>query len=219
MVVPTRPSFTSAPSEPSIRRLGARSSANIERPIRAQIVLAGVGILLLLAIPLYLLRAPGEKPNQAEKGPAPLGFSPSVPAGSEKDKEEKLLDLSKPTIVKCGQSPASSGKSGRLCDRLEPVHQSFEKAILETFDCAPRTGEQGTLNYVLTVDFAQHRLHVFPGASGSWTGPQARRATQCVKRALAAPDWEKLAHDHNYYEIAILATYKPPAPTEAPLFE
>lgn len=219
MAGPTRPSFTSAPSEPSIRRLGARSSASIERPIRAQMVLVGVGALLLLAIPLYLLRAPAEKAGHVEQGPAPLGFSPSVPAGSDGKKEDKLLVLEEPSIVKCGASQTTTGKSGRLCDRLEPIQASFQKAISETYDCAPRTGEQGTLNYVLTVDFALHRLHVFPGASGTWKGPQARRATQCTKRALAAPDWEKLAHEHNYYEIAILATYKAPAPTEAPLFE
>ena len=219
MVVPPRPSFTSAPSEPSIRRLGVRSSTNIERPIRAQMVLLIVGVLLLLAIPLYVLRTPASKPKPDKTGEAPLGFAPSVPAGLEKDEKDDRLDLEEAVVVKCASRPGIKGKSGRLCDRIEPVFDSLRRAISETLDCAPRTGEGGTLNYVLTVDFQQHKLHVFPGASGSWKGPQARRATQCVKRALAAPDWEKLPHEHGYYEIAILATYQPPPPTEAPLFE
>jgi len=218
MVVPTRPSFTSAPSEPSIRRLGVRSSTNIERPIRSQVVLFAIGVLLLLAIPLYLLRTPPEKPT-AKTGEAPLGFAPSVPAGTEGKKEDKLLQLAEPVLVKCAPSPTGAGKSGRLCDSVEPIQKSLQAAITDSFDCAPRTGEVGTLNYVLTIDFTQHRVHIFPGASGTWKGPQARRATQCVKRALAAPDWEKLPHDHAYYEIAILATYQPPPPTSAPLFE
>ncbi len=219
MVVPSRPSFTSAPSEPAIRRLGVRSSANIERPIRAQVVLLALGLLLLLAIPLYLLRTPPAQPKEELKGEAPLGFAPSVPAGTEKDEEDKLLDLGDPIMVKCAARPGIRGKAGRLCDRIEPIFNALRAAIAETFDCAPRTGEEGTLNYVLTVDFTQHKLHVFPGASGSWKGPQARRATQCVKRALPAPDWEKLPHEFAYYEIAMMATYKPPPPTEAPLFE
>jgi hypothetical protein len=196
-----------------------RSSTNIERPIRAQVVLLGVGLLLALAIPLYLLRSPAGTAEAEAVGPAPLGFAPTVPAGSQPDQGNKLLELSEPTHVRCGANPQGGGKSGRLCDRLDAIEKSFAAAIHEAFDCAPRTGEKGTLNYVLTVDFAQHRLHVFPGASGTWKGPQARRATQCVKRALAAPDWEKLPHEHAYYEIAVMATYQPPPPTEAPLFE
>jgi hypothetical protein len=152
-------------------------------------------------------------------GPAPLGFAPSVPAGTNTEPENKQLVLEEMVMVRCASSPGASGKTGRLCDRLEPIQKSFMQAIEETYDCAPRTGEKGTLNYVLTVDFAQHKLHVFPGASGTWKGPQARRATQCVKRALPAPDWEKLTHEHAYYEMAILATYQPPPPTEAPMFE
>jgi hypothetical protein len=52
-----------------------------------------------------------------------------------------------------------------------------------------------------------------------WKGPQARRSTQSVKRALPAPDWEKLPHNFRYYELAVMVEYKPPAPTATPLFE
>lgn len=216
--LPPRPSFHSAPSEPSIRRLGVRSSTNIDRPIRAQLVLALIGGLALLAIPLYLLRSPAPEPTK-ETDQAPVGFAPSVPAGAEQKKEDKGLSLAEPVRVKCSSSSATRGKTGRLCDKLPFFEKALALAIEESADCAPRTGEEGTLNYVLTIDFNLNTLHVFPGASGTWTGPQARRATQCVKRALAAPDWAKLPHNFRFYQIAILATYKPPPPTEVPLFE
>ncbi len=219
MVVPPRPSFTSAPSEPTIRRLGVRSSTNIERPIRAQVILLAVGVALLLSIPLYLLRTPAEQTKKEPSGDAPLGFAPSVPAGTVEDEKDELVEMEEAVLVKCASRPGIRGKSGRLCDRIESIEKSLRTAITETYDCAPRTGEEGTLNYVLTVDFAAHKLRVFPGASGSWKGPQARRATQCVKRALSAPDWEKLPHEYGYYEIAVMTTYKPPPPTEAPMFE
>lgn len=215
---PPRPNFPSAPSEPSIRRLGVRSSAHIDRPIRPQLILSILVAVILLSIPLYLLRNPSEKEAQ-KKVEAPVGFSPSVPAGSQTEKKNERIVLGKVQRIKCSSSEGVVGKTGRLCDEIPFFEKALATAILESVDCAPRTGEGGTLNYVLKVDFNKNTMHIFPGASGVWKGPQARRATQCVKQALPAPDWEKVAHDFRYYEIAILAEYKPPAPTEAPLFE
>ncbi len=219
---PPRPSYTSAPSEPSIRRLGVRSSSSIDRPIRAQVVLAILGALVLLAVPLYLLRRPPASPDkeqQAQKSEVPDGFQPSVPAFQHKDEKDGRLSLGDPVRVRCASSPAARGQRGRLCDQLKPIEESLAGAIEETLDCAPTTGEGGSVNYVLKVDFRKKTLHVFPGASGEWKGPQARRASKCVKQALPAPEWEKLDPKFRYYEIAILATYRPPAPTATPTFE
>lgn len=215
---PPRPHFPSAPSEPSIRRLGVRSSAHFDRPIRPQLILAILLAVVLLSIPLYLLRSPSEK-EPAKKNEAPVGFAPSVPAGAQAKKKNERLTLGKVQRIKCSSSEGTAGKVGRLCDEVPFFEKALAAAIEESIDCAPRTGEGGTLNYVLKVDFNKNTMHIFPGASGMWKGPQARRATECVKRALPAPDWEKVSHDFRYYEIAILAEYKPPAPTEAPLFE
>jgi hypothetical protein len=195
-----------------------RSSTHIDRPIRPQVILALLVALILLAIPLYLLRSPSE--DETEKTTdAPVGFAPSVPAGVEVAKKDERLTLGEVKRVKCSSSSAVRGKTGRLCDEIPFFEKALASAIEESMDCAPRTGDGGTLNYVLKVDFNKNTMHIFPGASGMWRGPQARRATECVKRALPAPDWEKLAHNFRYYEIAILAEYKPPSATEAPLFE
>jgi len=213
-----RPKFSSHPSEPAIRRLGLRSSTHIERPLRLQVGLAFAVALILLAIPLYLLRRPAEPNSAQEAKPPAFGFAPTVPVTTEGETDERL-SLAEPVRVRCSSAPGVRGQEGRLCDGLLPIEESLKKALLETVDCAPATGAMGTLNYVLKVDFAQKTLHVFPGASGDWKGPSARRAAKCVKQALTMPDWDRIEHRFRYYEIALLATYRPPAPTAAPLFE
>ena len=84
--------------------------------------------------------------------------------------------------------------------------------IPESETCAGRLKQTGSINYVLTIDFAKKLLHVFPGASGDYRGPQARRITTCIERALPKPDWDTIRHQYRYYTIAILATYTPEAP-------
>lgn len=214
-----RPKFSSHPSEPAIRRLGLRSSTHIERPIRLQVGLAFAVALILLAIPLYLLRRPESPKTEPSAKPPAFGFSPSVPVTKKPGEGDERLSLGEPVRVRCSSAPSVRGQEGRLCDGLLPIEEALKKAIVETIDCAPATGAAGTLNYVLKVDFAQKTLHVFPGASGDWKGPSARRAAKCVKQALSLPDWDKIEHRYRYYEIALLVTYRPPPPTAAPLFE
>src|SRR6187431_772229 len=190
---PPRPSFPSTPTEPGIRRLGVRSSAHLERPIRAQVILACAVALVLLAIPLYLMRSPSPETQEAPQQ-APMGFSPTVPSPTPQDDPDGRVALGKVQRVRCSNSAVGVGQEGSLCDALPAVEAALSKAITETLDCAPRSEAQGTLNYVLKVDFPHKTLHVFPGASGSWKGLQARRATECVKQALSAPDWDNIEH-------------------------
>jgi hypothetical protein len=173
---------------------------------------------LLLALPLYLRRkpkpAPPPPPDQAE-----LGFAPVVPTPPPPPGEERGITLGAPQRITCSASVSARGQSGTACDALPFFEEALRKAIVESADCAPRTGESGSLNYVLKVDFNQKTLHVFPGASGTLRGPQARNAARCVKQALPAPDWEQLQHRFRYYELAVLATYRTPPPTLTPSFE
>lgn len=206
------------PSEPALRRLGVRSSAQLDKPIRAQVIFGIALGLVVIALPLYFFRRP-EPAQGPESEVAPLGFAPVVPSSSSEKKEDGRVRLGEVERVRCGASPNAVGGSGRLCDPLPFFEKALANSILSSIDCAPRTGEAGTLNYVLKIDFAQKQTHVFPGASGKWRGPQARHATKCVKQGLAAPEWDKIEHQFRYYEIAILATYAPPVPTDVPLFE
>ncbi|MBX3126390.1 MAG: hypothetical protein KF718_06720 [Polyangiaceae bacterium] len=221
-----RPSFP-VPSEPSLRRLGVGGGGGGDRPLRAQLVVAIVVGLVLLAVPLYLWRRPSGTENapataSADALAASLAAdAAAAAAAADAAAENERVRLSPPQRVKCAASATARGQEGDLCDRLEAFEQALARAIRENVDCAPRTGKQGTINYVLTVDFAAKRVHMFPGKSGEWKGPLARKAAECVKRAMVVPDWDSVKHQYRFYMIAQLATYPPPGMSggSVPLFE
>jgi hypothetical protein len=195
--------------------------------VRAQIVVALVVALTLVAVPLYLMRKPSVSPPAkadagAENALPPLVSSrPVEPVDAGKPPER--LKLGTPQRVRCGASPRGR-QEGSLCDQLVVMEELLAKAIRDAESCAPKVKQGGSINYVLTVDFDQRKLHVFPGASGDFRGPQARRAAACVKRALARPDWDAVRHQYRHYSIAILATYLPesavmPVPGAPPKFD
>jgi hypothetical protein len=226
MAVPPRPSFPSSASEPALRRLGVGGSGSGgDRPLKAQIVVALVVALILIAVPLYLIRRPGAA-SSARAGGAPAGSmsvsaAPMAAVAIADAGINERVRLGPPQRVKCGTSPTGRGQEGGTCDGLPYFEQGLAKAIRENVDCAPKGSKSGTLNYVLTIDFTGRKLHMFPGASGSLKGPQARRAAECVQRALPPPPWDTLQHQFRFYSIAVLATYPPPGaaakPTTNPL--
>jgi hypothetical protein len=87
------------------------------------------------------------------------------------------------------------------------LERAFVEAIQKTPDCAPKTAKEGSINYVLEVDFVRKAIHVFPGQSGDWHGPSSRRATKCVERALGKPDLASMTHNYAYYALAVMAAY------------
>ncbi len=222
---PSRSSFPAPNSgDPSSRRLGVGSSAR-DRPLRAQIVVALVAVCVLIAVPLYLLRRPGGKSGaltsasaalDAGKPPALLNDAGVALTPLDAGKPPERLRVAAVQHVRCGAS-ANGGHEGNVCDSVPFFEEALSKAVRDNPDCSPKANEQGTLNYVLTVDFQRKALHLFPGASGGWRGKQARRAISCVKRAFANPDWATLQHQYRFYTIAVLATYLPanPAPSAA----
>jgi len=225
---PSRHSFP-APSEPSLRRLGVGGGSGGDRPIRAQIVVAIVALLILVGVPLYLWRRPSgdENADQVPDASAEAAIVASVMGGAPRPEAsaagEERVRLGPVQRVKCSASARSRGQEGNLCDAVPFFEDALGKAIRENVDCAPRTGKEGSINYVLRVDFTRKQYGVFAGASGTWRGPQAKRSAKCVKRALAVPQWDKLQHQYRYYLIAILATYPPPGavavPSGAPVFD
>ncbi len=214
----SKPSFP-APSEPNLKRLGVGGGGG-DRPIRAQLVVISVGLLILLAVPLYVLRKPtiegGDEPASSGSVAAPALIRTQLDAGAPKTE----VKLSTPQRVKCSASAGREGNEGNLCDRLVALEEAFARAIESTTDCAPKTGKEGTINFVLTVNFTAKRLNVFPGASGQWKGPQAKAAAKCVAGAMPEVQWDSLPHRYRYYMIAILARYPAPDPLEVlPEFE
>ena len=212
MAGPSRPPFPSAPSEPSLRRLGVSSGGGGDRPIKAQLMVALVALIILLAVPLYLWRRPSLHTSTADAGvvatavpsaPGPAvvaSVSPAVPIQTMRVRTNPLQR------VRCGASRTRS-TSGGTCDALPALEHALVEAVQQSADCGPKTSKEGTINYVLEVDFVHKTLHVFPGVSGDWHGPSARRATKCVERALGKPDISQIPHTHAYYALAVMATY------------
>ncbi|MGC4089386.1 MAG: hypothetical protein QM756_16155 [Polyangiaceae bacterium] len=224
----SRSSAPSSSGEPSLRRLGVGNSS-AERPVRAQLVVALVAALTLAAVPLYLMRHPSATSHPEADASAKPVASASVSAlasaapAPPPPKPPERLKLSPPTRVRCGAS-LKGGSEGTLCDSLPVMEEVLAKAIRDNDSCASRIKQAGSINYVLTIDFVKKALHVFPGASGDYHGPQARRSTTCIERALPKPDWESVRHQYRYYTIAILATYTPeaqsaPSPGGQPRFD
>lgn len=197
-----------------MRRLGVGSASGADRPLRAQLVVALVALLVLVAVPLYLWRRPSEAEPEVPATSASV-VAPAMPTvtGDDGGLNERV-SLAPAQRIKCSASQRATGQEGNLCDQLRFFEDALSKAIRENTDCAPE-GE-GTINYVLRVDFKQQSVHVYPGASGKWKGPAARKATKCVKRALPAPPWTSIQHQYQFYQIAILATYRPRQSAGAP---
>jgi len=192
-------------------------------------VVAGVACVILVAVPLYLLRRPSTTlaPVVDASASASAGKLPSAPApvdaGVIAQKPVERVRLGPAQRVKCGSSPAQSRVEGGLCDSLPAFEQALKTAIVTAVDCAPKEKTEGTVNYVMSVDFTARALNVFPGASGTWRGPQAKRSAQCVMRAVTPPDWGAVPHQYRYYWVAVSATYASPSalvvPGGTPTFE
>lgn len=208
-----------------MRRLGVGGGGGGERPVRAQIVVAFVVALTLVAVPLYLMRNPAKTPKQDDAGAsdaaAPLISSRPIEQADAGKKPERIT-LGEPERIRCGAG-LRGGHEGSLCDRLPALEEALTQAIKKSEVCAPKVKDVGSINFVLRVDFNQKTLNVFPGASGDWRGPQARRAAECVERAIRRPDWSTVVHQYRHYTIAILARYLPESalvdPTAPPRFD
>lgn len=185
--------------------------------MRAQLVVALVAAVTLAAVPLYLMRHPSANKRVEADALASASASTSALALASAAapapiiKPPERIRLGTPVRVRCGSNP-KRGSEGNLCESLVPLEEALAKAIRENENCASRLKQTGTINYVLNVDFAKKTLHVFPGASGDYRGPQARRITTCIEHALAKPDWDSIRHQYRYYTFAIMTTYTPDAP-------
>jgi hypothetical protein len=199
-------------NEPNLQRLG-RGSAAGERPLRAQLVIAGVLVLILLAVPVYLLRRPSGSAAHSV-GVADAGvphFGGVILAEVDASVPGNRVEIGPLTRVRCGPTATRPQAEGGLCDALPALEAAFRRSVEGSSSCAPRTGKEGgSINYVLEVDFTAGRLNVFPGKSGKWRGPRARKAATCVLRLIPDVPWLGLPHEHEYYAIAVLATYPGP---------
>jgi hypothetical protein len=178
-------------------------------PLRGQVVVAFVLVLIALGVPMYLMRRPSLSESESpaasahSKAMAKPGVSHSrIDAGAAKPRV-KLGDVQR---VKCSANIRQRGNEGPACDPLPGIEDQLKRAIVDQADCAPKDA-RGSINFVLNIDFPTRQLNVFPGKSGDWKGPQAKRAAQCVEKAMAKLKWDAVAHRYRFYTLAVLAQY------------
>lgn len=176
--------------------------------------------LTLLAVPMYLLRRPSGVPSAGAPDAGVMAFGGVLREETDAASPAGQVLLGPIQRVKCGSSASRLASDGEFCDPLPALEEALRSSILGAVDCAPHTGKEGSINFVLEVDFENGRYNLFPGKSGKWRGPQARRAIQCVLRGFPPVDLAAVSHQHSYYAIAILAVYPAPDPFEIlPTFE
>lgn len=187
--------------------------------MRAQLIVALVVGLIVVAVPLYLWRRPKSLANAAgtdASASASAGASSAPP-----DPTQKLVDaaldggvqangvtLGKVWIDSC-QRPGPGKTPPEQCDRQPFFEEALIKAILENTACAPRMPKGGSISFAMKIDHQKKRVNVFAGKSGTVGRKRANEMLKCIQRSLPTPDWDAVAHQHSRYVVAVLATYPP----------
>jgi len=194
----------------------AALAASVDRVGKIQLIIVGLLMLALVAIPLYLWR----RPRSAEEG-APVVARPVVesapasadagaaPAGLGPEGSAAGLSLSEITVLSC-HDRGTRKTAPSDCDRLTPIESALAAAIVKRVDCVPTSSAGGTIQYVADVGFARSRnkIAVLVPRDGR-TLKSSKLATACaaaVKRELSSTSLE-IPHAHERYKIAVTANY------------
>ena len=208
--MPTLPPGNPAP----LRHLGTSGP----RPLRSPAVLGLLAILVLVALPVYLLRRP--KPSkQPALDPLPraetsaevaASAAPAVPAPNE-TATLKRIALADPKTARC--TPKGGGRVAvERCDRVPPFEDALARAIRDNGACAPPAAAPYTVSFVLSLDFDKKSMHLWAGRSGTIKKRSAADLIRCVEHAIVPPDWDTVAHQFQKYDVNIIAAYPGNAP-------
>ncbi|RYE92591.1 MAG: hypothetical protein EOO75_06320 [Myxococcales bacterium] len=201
------------PSHPSYRHLG---TAAVDRSVRVQMIIALVAGLVMVAVPLYLWRRPKTETGPDHAGARPAASasasslaasaldSPALSASAAANRIPGLL-LSEPKLVGCTEGRKKLPPE--QCDRPSYFEESLLRAIQENASCAPGQAGGSSINFVLDIDHKAKRLKAWAGKSGSMKAAQRKKVVECIRKAMPNPDWAALPHQHQKYQIAVLATY------------
>ena len=175
-------------------------------------MLALLALLILVALPIYLFRRPKPvRPQAAPPGVSAVSFDAGVlvdgSASATLDAgPPKHLTLSEPKVIRC---VARNG--GRLsedrCDHVTSLEDALARAIRENVACAPVSATPFTVSYVLSIDFAHSKLHLWSGRSGTLKKRSASELVRCVEHAIGQPDFSILPHQQERYDVNVIASY------------
>lgn len=191
------------PSEPR----GSRASLSAletppDRPARLQMIVAGVLLLVLVAIPLYLWRRP-----RAESIPVTVQEAGAEPAAASPSQDDKL-QIGDAHILSC-HDPGPKKTPPNECDRVPEIEKALAKAIEENASCVPRDAGGGTIVYIADASFKRKQLTLATPREGR-TMKNAKVVVGCqlaVKSKLANVPLEGEGHAHQRYRVQITATY------------
>lgn len=209
--MPTLPPQNPGP----LRHLG---TSNGPRPLRSPAVLGLLALLVLVALPVYLLRRP--KPTKAvtiEPAPkveasAAIALPEAGPAiALPEPAPSKRIQMSEPKTARC-VSKGGGRASTERCDRVPPFEDALARAIRDNVACAPPAMAAYTVSFVLTLDFDRKNLHLWAGRSGTMKKRSAGDLIRCVEHAIVPPDWETVAHQFQKYDVNVIVAYPGSAP-------
>lgn len=214
-----RPSSNASvpPSEPrSSRGSFAGLDAHVDRPARFQMIIAGLLLLVLVVVPLYLWRRPRAEAITVSTGGADAGVLPAVTAPPATSVVEDRLVLGEAKILSC-HDPGAKKTLPEQCDHVVDLERAFAKAIDDSAACVPHEAGGGSVIYVADVLFAKKKTVAVTTPKEGRTLKNGKLATACekvVRTKLAAAPLDAMKHEHMRYRIAITATY--PGATKTP---
>jgi len=174
-----------------------------------------VALLVLVALPLYLIRKPkpiGTIPlvdagARAEVGDASAAKEAVEPKAAVPDAgAAKKIVLGEPRAVRCSTKTGARLMAER-CDHLVALEDALTRSIRENLACAPPSVGPYTVSFVLTVDFERKKVHLWSGRSGTLKKRSSADLIRCVEHAIAPPDFATLAHQYAKYDINVMASY------------
>jgi hypothetical protein len=208
---------TIPPSDPApLRHLGAGSPG----PVRSPLIYGLVALLVLVALPLYLMRRPKPIPSEPDAGRraevVDAGAGPEAGVATVDAGPSKKVVLGEPRSVKCVARGGGRVMAER-CDHLVAIEDALARSIRDNVACAPPSATPFTVSFVLTVDFDRKKLHLWAGKSGTLKKRSSGDLIRCVEHAIPAPDFATIAHQYTKYDVNIMASYPPTGVAGSPL--
>jgi hypothetical protein len=186
-------------------------------------VLGLLALLVLVALPVYLLRRP--KPTRpaatealprVEASVATIAPEAGAPTAVPEVSPAKRIALADAKTARCTSRGGGRATSER-CDRLPAFEDALARAIRDNVACAPPAMGPYTVSFVLTLDFDKKSMHLWAGRSGSMKKRSAGDLIRCVEHAIVPPDWETVAHQFQKYDVNLIVAYPGNAPSFPPL--
>jgi hypothetical protein len=173
--------------------------AVVTGPLRAQVIVALVCVAMLIAV--LCTCGASRRPKRRFHRRAPSASASGLPGALKAPAAAAAAPAPRLTLgavqkVRCGRHAVGFLRpTVRCATRSLPSKEALKKAIVISEECAPKAKTKGSINFVLTVDFAHKKLHVFPVRAAIGTAKwraarplrEQRRQNRGLERAPPIP--------------------------------